>query len=88
MKENTELLQFPCPYPLKVLGKNTNEFLAVVSGIIEKHLVEGAHVTYSTRFSSGDRYLSVTATFLAQSQAQLSALYKELSEHKLVLMTL
>ncbi|MBP1731205.1 MAG: hypothetical protein H6Q55_1634 [Deltaproteobacteria bacterium] len=88
MKENTELLQFPCPYPLKVLGKNTKEFLAVVSGIIEKHIVEGGHVTYSTRVSSGEKYLSMTATFDAQSQTQLTAIYEELNVHELVLMTL
>jgi uncharacterized protein len=90
MKENTQntkLLQFPCSYPLKVLGKNASEFYAVVSGIIEKHLVEGAHVTYSTRLSSGEKYLSVTATFLAQSREQLTAIYEELSKRKIVMVT-
>jgi uncharacterized protein len=85
---NVDLLQFPCPYPLKVLGKNTAEFFAVVSSIIEKHLTEGAPVTYSARASSGEKYLSVTATFDAQNQAQLTTIYEELNGHELVLMTL
>lgn len=87
-KAPIDLLQFPCPYPLKVLGKNTDEFFAVVSSIIEKHLTEGAHATYSARASSGEKYLSVTATFDAQNQVQLTAVYEELSAHELVLMTL
>jgi uncharacterized protein len=87
-KENADLLQFPCSYPLKILGKNTSEFFAVVSGLIEKHLGQGARVDYSTKTSSGGKYLSVTATFAAQNQAQLAAIYKELSAHELVLMTL
>jgi putative lipoic acid-binding regulatory protein len=88
MKDNANLLQFPCPYPLKVLGKNTNAFHAVVSAIIEKHSAEGDEVTYSTRGSSGGKYMSVTATFTAQSQEQLARIYEELNGHELVVMVL
>lgn len=88
MKEQRSLLQFPCSYPLKVLGQNTNAFHAMVRAIIEKHIGEGAEVTYFTRVSSGDKYMSVTATFIAQSQEQLNAIYEELSQHELVLTTL
>ena len=88
VKERASLLQFPCPYPLKVLGQNTNAFYAMVSAIIEKHVVEGAEVTYFTRVSSGDKYMSITATFIAQSQEQLNAIYEELNQHELVVATL
>ena len=88
MKDNASLLQFPCPYPLKVLGKNTNEFYAVVSAIIGKHSAEGDEVTYSTRVSSGGKYMSVTATFTARSQEQLVLIYEELNGHELVVMVL
>ena len=73
---------------MKVLGKNTAEFFAVVSSIIEKHLTQGAPVTYSTRVSSGEKYLSVTAFFDAQNQVQLTAIYEELNGHEAVLMAL
>ena len=87
MKERVSLLQFPCSYPLKVLGQNTNAFHAMVSAIIEKYVAEGTEITYLTRASSGDKYLSITATFIAQSQEQLSAIYEELNQHELVLIT-
>lgn len=88
MKENETLLQFPCVYPLKVIGTNTSELLAVVSAVIGKHVAKGDEVTYSTRVSSGDKYLSVTATFQAESHKQLKAIYEELSRHPFVLVTL
>ena len=88
MKENETLLQFPCVYPLKVIGTNTSELLAVVSAIIEKHVATADEVTYSTRVSSGDKYLSVTATFQAESHEQLKVIYEELSRHPFVLVTL
>jgi uncharacterized protein len=88
VKERASLLRFPCSYPLKVVGRNVNAFHATVSAIIEKHIAEGDQVTYSVRVSSQDRYMSITATFIAQSQEQLSAIYEELHQHELVLMTL
>jgi uncharacterized protein len=86
MKGINTLLAFPCTYPLKILGENTNEFYATVAIVIEKHIAEGENVLYNTRISSGNKYLSITATFTARSQEQLAAIYQELSQHKFVLM--
>ena len=88
MDDETKLLQFPCSYPLKVMGKNTNEFYAVVSAIIDNHLAGSGEATYHSNTSSGGKYLSVTATFQAQSEEQLAAIYQELNLSALVLMTL
>lgn len=82
-----ELMEFPCSYPLKVIGKNTNEFYSVVSAIIEKYVRKSDEITYSGRVSSGDKYLSITATFPAESREQLTAIYRELNGHELVLLT-
>jgi putative lipoic acid-binding regulatory protein len=88
MKNNNKAIQFPCSYPLKVMGENTNDFYAVVSAIIEKYIVSGEKVTYHSRTSSGNKYISITATFTAQSKEQLDAIYQELNGHELVLTTL
>ncbi len=87
-KRDREALQFPLSYPLKVIGKNTNEFYAVVSSIIENHLDTAEQVTYHTKASSGGKYLSVTATFLARSREHLDTIYLDLNKQELVLMTL
>ena len=87
-EDKDEPFRFPCAYPLKVMGRNTNEFYSVVSAIVEKHVAGGGEVTYSSKTSSGDKYISITATFSAESREQLNALYKELAESNLVLMAL
>lgn len=83
-----EVMEFPCSFPLKVIGKNTHEFYAVVSAIIERHVPGSDRVAYSGRASSGDKYLSITATFSAESREQLDAIYNDLNSHELVLFTL
>ena len=88
MEERETLLDLPCTYPLKVVGRNTEEFQAVVHSIIEKHVPEATGVYYSSRASSGGKYLSVTVTFMARSQEQLKAIYAELADSNLVLITL
>ncbi len=87
-EDKSTLFQFPCSYPLKVMGRNTVEFYSAVSAIVEKHVAAGNGITYASRTSSGEKYLAITATFAAESEVQLYALYKELNEHDLVLMTL
>jgi uncharacterized protein len=86
MDDKNKAFQFPGIYPLKVVGRNTLKFQAVVAAIIEKHVAEGVDVAYSTRVSSGDRYLSLTAIFPVQDHDQLTAIYGELNRHDLVLM--
>ncbi len=81
------VLQFPCAFPVKVMGPNTQEFSAAVVAIFRKHL-PGADIACTGRLSSGDKYLSLTVTFTAESQTQLNAIYEDLNRHELVLMTL
>ena len=87
MKKTDSFIHFPCSFPLKVMGLNTELFAAAVTAIFEKH-VDPGQISYSRRLSSGGKYLSITATFTARSKEQLDALYLELNDHDLVLMTL
>ena len=88
MKLIADLLSFPCSYSLKVIGKNSNEFHAVVRAILEKHIDEGDKTTYHIKTSSGDKYAAITATFPAQNKAQINDIYLELGKHDLVIMPL
>ena len=87
MKNKHHAMQFPCEFPIKVMGLNTETFQATIRVILRKH-VHSDEIAYSSQPSSGDKYLSITATFTAQSKEQLDALYRELNNHELVLMTL
>jgi len=87
MKKTDSSFPFPCSFPLKVMGLNTELFAAAVPAIFEKYAGPG-RISYSRRLSSGGKYLSITATFTARSKDQLDALYQELNAHDLVVMTL
>jgi uncharacterized protein len=80
-------MEFPCSFPLKVMGLNGGPFESVVQAVIKKHLHDSS-VLFESRPSSSGKFLSVTATFTATSREQLDALYRELNAHELVVMTL
>ena len=87
--ETTEtLLEFPCEFPVKAMGKTTDDFDALVVSIIRKHVPEFEDGTVKTRLSRGGKYISVTVTIQAQNQEQLDNLYMELSANESVLVAL
>lgn len=80
------LLTFPCEFPIKVMGKKSDEFEIAVLGIIRKHFKDIPSNALQVRDSAKGHYLAITVTVTAQSQEQLDAMYQELSAHELVLM--
>lgn len=88
MTARMDLFQFPCSYSLKVMGSNSNEFFGIVSAIVERHGGGAEGITYSSRVSSGGKYISITATFIARNREQLDAIYGDLRQQKLVVMVL
>ena len=88
MTQPDSLLEFPCTFPIKAIGKNTPDFEDFVIAIAHNHIPHLDASNISSRPSNGDKYLGVTITFTAQSQQQLDALYQELSDSERVLMLL
>jgi putative lipoic acid-binding regulatory protein len=82
------LLQFPCYFPLKVIGKNVEEFEIQVMSIVHKHVIEADTAHCKRRLSAGNKYLALTISFMAQSREQLEAIYTELKELELVMVML
>ena len=83
-----DLFNFPCAFPIKVIGKDTDGFMEIVTEIIRHHVPDLAADAVSTRPSAGGKYIAVTATFIAQSREQLDAIYRELSGNEQVLYVL
>ena len=75
------LFEFPTEYPLKVAGKNIPGFEQTVIEIVRRHVVDFDHATVTVRESKGGKYLAVSVSFIAQSKAQLDALYQDLTDH-------
>jgi uncharacterized protein len=78
------LLEFPCDFPLKIMGKAQDELVQVVLEIVTKHAPDFDCARMEMRASSGGNYLSLTCTVVATSKPQLDALYTDLSSHPLV----
>lgn len=78
------LLEFPCDFPIKIMGARVDEFAQVVVEVVRRHAPDFDPATVQMRPSSKGNYLSVTCTVRAESKAQLDALYRDLSAHPLV----
>jgi putative lipoic acid-binding regulatory protein len=83
-----DVFNFPCDFPIKIFGRNSDDFEALVVDIVRRHAPDLDNSAVTRRFSGGDAFRSVTATFTAISREQLDALYTELSGHEQVLMVL
>ena len=82
------VMEFPCEFPIKVMGKTAEDFDAMVVSIVRKHAPEYTDVAVKTRQSRGGQYISVTVTIQAQSREQLDNIYMDLTANDRVLMAL
>ena len=86
--EAATAFEFPCTFPLKAIGRDVDDFEAFVVAMVQKHAPGQVDLPVARRLSHGGKYLAVTVTFVADSKAQLDALYIELNQSQRVLMTL
>lgn len=78
------LLEFPCDFPLKIMGKAEGDLAQAVLAVVTRHAPDFDGATMEMRASSGGKYISLTCTVVATSKPQLDALYRELTSHPLV----
>jgi putative lipoic acid-binding regulatory protein len=87
MSEET-LLEFPCTFPVKAMGRVEVQLDIVVIEIVQRHSPETNPQALKTRPSKDGNYLAVTVMVEASSKQQLDAIYQDLTDHPLVLMAL
>ncbi len=80
--------EFPCEYPIKVVGPATSHFESKVITIVEGHVKELPSHRIRRKWSKNKKYLSLTFTIRADSLFQVEKIYKELRNFELVFMTL
>lgn len=71
-------IEFPCAYPLKVVGRAAPDFKMIVLDIIEVHAPDLDHTTVSIQESSNGRFQSVRVTITATGEPQLSKIFNDL----------
>ena len=71
-------IEFPCAYPVKVLGRNNAAFRAVVLAVFERHAPGFDQAGVVLRDSRKGTFTSMTVTIRATGQTQLEALHRDL----------
>jgi len=82
------LLTFPCEFPIKIMGRASENFEADVVAIVRKHAPDLSAAAISNRPSGKGNYIAITVTVNATSKEQLDNIYLELNGHESVVMTL
>jgi putative lipoic acid-binding regulatory protein len=82
------LLQFPCAFPLKIMGRTHDGFAQTVLDVVLRHVPDFDSASMEMRASRLGNYISLTCTINASSRGQLDALYRELSSNPQVVMVL
>ena len=75
------LLEFPCEFPLKIMGATRDDFAQAIVEIVLRHAPDFDAARVEMRPSKAGNYLSLTCTIRATSKPQLDALYRELTAH-------
>ena len=88
VSQGLDLLEFPCRYEIKAMGRCDALFETRVHDIVGRHLGGVPIVQTVTRKSSEGRYVSVTCTIEAISREQLDSIYLDLHSEVDVLATL
>lgn len=78
------LLQFPCDFPIKVMGNAHPQFQQVIVEVIRQFDVDFDGSRVQSRPSSAGHYIGLTVTVRATSRAQLDNLYRALTGHPMV----
>jgi putative lipoic acid-binding regulatory protein len=88
MASSESLIEFPCEFPLKVMGLSGQDFDTLVVEIVRRHVTEIDDGAVRVKPSREGKFVSLTVTVWVETKQQLEGLYTELSGHERVLMVL
>ena len=71
-------IEFPCDYPIKVLGRSSDAFQDVIVEVFERHAPGFDQETILVKASSKGTFTSLTITITATGPDQLEALHQDL----------
>lgn len=71
-------IEFPCRYPVKVVGRATPDYATAIRTIVERHASDLTDDDIVTKSSRSGTFDSITFNIIATGEDQLSALHAEL----------
>jgi putative lipoic acid-binding regulatory protein len=78
------LFEFPCDFPIKVMGRTHPEFADTMVQVIRQFDDGFDLARIELRPSSGGNYTGLTCTVRATSRAHLDDIYRALTAHPMV----
>lgn len=78
------LIEFPCRFPLKIMGAQHPEFEQTILTVIQVHAPDTEAHHINTRPSSKGNYIGATVQVWVHSQEQLDTIYRSLTSHPMV----
>ena len=71
-------IEFPCDYPIKVMGRSSDAFESVILDVFERHAPGFDQQTVVAKVSSKGTFTSLTITITATGPEQLETLHQDL----------
>ena len=71
-------IEFPCLYPIKIIGVASDEFRDKVVSVVERHTGAITRDLIKVTASKRNNYLSVTVTIAATGEQQLQSIFTDL----------
>lgn len=84
----SQLLKFPTDYPIKVIGRVSEELRPRADEIVSRHAPDFDLATATERRSANGNFVSISYTIRAHSRQQVTALATELSACDAVLLVI
>lgn len=81
-------IEFPCDYPIKIVGRCCDEFHSTVLDVVEIHSPDYYRSSVAIKQSSKGTFNSLTVTIIATGPQQLDALHQDLKATGLVNMVM
>ncbi len=81
-------LDFPCDFPIKMMGRDQAEFREAAVALVEQHAGGIPDSAIRITNSRHGNFLSITITIKAKNQNQVDAIYRDLTEHDEILVAL
>jgi putative lipoic acid-binding regulatory protein len=82
------VMNFPCSFPIKLMGRETAVFRQTARKLVEKHTGPRDDDAIESSLSRNGRFVSVTITVVAESREQLDNIYRDATAHADVIMAL
>ncbi|RVU85826.1 DUF493 domain-containing protein [Leucothrix sargassi] len=80
MSEQETLVEFPCDFVIKAMGRSTPEFESVVFAIFAKHYPEFDPKKAKKQPSKNGNFTSITVSVYTTSKPHLDSIYQDLTD--------